>query len=189
VCSSVVDPLPSAVALGFTSRTLASARPRTASRSRTSADGPKIVRIGIAGEQQTWEGMDDGTTDALEGAWITKIAGKLFFNFSGKSFELLFEPLFELPQGTSLSMGTFAVDATKTPAQIDLTLTDGIGKNGDRLRGRASADVVRGIVQRMDDTLKFFAPPPELEGRPTAFPEAAPGLIGQNLYLVLKRAA
>jgi hypothetical protein len=63
------------------------------------------------------------TTDTLDGAWITKISGKLFFfNFSGKTF-------------------------------------------------------------------KFFAPPPELEGRPTAFPEGAPGPIGQNLYLVLRRAA
>lgn len=51
-------------------------------------------------------------TNTLDGAWITKISGKLFFfNFSGKTFELVFE----LPQGTSLSMGTFTVDATKTP--------------------------------------------------------------------------
>jgi len=123
---------------------------------------------------------------AIEGTWITKVSGKLFLlNFSGETFVLVFE----LPQGTSLSMGTFTLDATKAPAQIDLTLTDGIGKNGDRLRGRTNAEIVRGIVDHAGDTLKFFAPPPELEGRPAAFPEDGPGLIGQNLYLVLTRAA
>jgi hypothetical protein len=126
------------------------------------------------------------TTNAIEGTWLTKIAGKLFLlNFSGETFKLVFE----LPQGTTLSMGTFAVDSTKTPPQIDMILTDGIGKNGDRLRGRTSAGVVRGIIEREGDTLKFFAPPPELAGRPTLFPVGAPGLVGQNLYLILGRAA
>ncbi len=126
------------------------------------------------------------TAKTLEGAWITKIDGKLFLmNFSGDNFELVFQ----LPQGTSLSMGTFAVDQAKRPAQIDLTLTDGIGKNGDRLRGRSDAGVVRGIVEHDGDVLRFFGPPPELDGRPSAFPDAAPGFVGQSLYLVLKRAA
>lgn len=123
---------------------------------------------------------------AIEGAWMSRISGKLFLlNFTGETFALLFE----LPQGTSLSVGTFTLDATKNPVQIDLKLTDGIGKNGDRLRGRRSANVVRGIIDHAGDTLKFFAPPPELEGRPAVFPEGAPGLIGQDLYLVLRRAA
>jgi hypothetical protein len=65
--------------------------------------------------------------------------------------------------------------------------TDGIGKNGDRL-GRSSANVVRGIVQHDHDTLEFFAPPPEVEDKPTDFPKAEEGLVGKNLYLVFKRA-
>jgi hypothetical protein len=75
------------------------------------------------------------------------------------------------------------------PARIDLTLTDGIGKAGDRLRGREHAGVVHGIVEQVGDTLRFYAPPPEIDGRPDAFPEAEPGLVGENLYLILKRAA
>jgi hypothetical protein len=126
------------------------------------------------------------TTETLEGVWITKINGKLFLmNLSGDDFELVFE----LPQGTSLSMGKFAVDRAKRPVQIDLTLTDGIGKNGDRLRGRQDAGIVRGIVEHNGDVLRFFAPPPELAGRPAAFPDAEPGFVGQSIYLVLKRAA
>jgi len=126
------------------------------------------------------------STDALDGAWITRIAGKLFFaNFSGEAFSLVFE----LPQGASISMGVFTVDRSRSPAAIDLKLTDGIGKNGDRLRGREHAAVVHGIVQQRGDTLRFYAPPPEIAGRPDAFPEAEPGLVGENLYLILKRAA
>jgi mannose-6-phosphate isomerase-like protein (cupin superfamily) len=55
--------------------------------------------------------------------------------------------------------------------------------------GRQHADVVHGIVDQVGDTLRFYAPPPEIEGRPDAFPEAEPGLVGENLYLILKRAA
>jgi hypothetical protein len=121
---------------------------------------------------------------ALEGTWITKVAGRLFLiNLSKDNFELIFE----LPEGTSMSMGKFALDATKTPWQMDLTLTDGIGKNRDRLRGSTEASVVRAIVQYRDNVLSFFAPPPEIEGRPTEFPVAKEGLVGKNLYLVLKR--
>jgi hypothetical protein len=126
------------------------------------------------------------TAETFEGAWVTKINRKLFLmNFSGDNFELVFQ----LPQGTSLSMGKFAVDQAKRPAQIDLTLTDGIGKNGDRLGGRSDAGIVRGIVEHNGDVLRFFAPPPELAGRPAAFPDAEPGFVGQNIYLVLKRVA
>jgi uncharacterized protein (TIGR03067 family) len=126
------------------------------------------------------------TAESLDGAWVAKIDGKLFLlNFSGDAFELVFQ----LPQGTSLSMGTFTVDQAKRPAQIDLMLTDGIGKNGDRLKGRSAAAVVRGIVEHDGDALRFFAPPPELDGRPAAFPDAEPGFVGPNIYLVLKRAA
>jgi hypothetical protein len=126
------------------------------------------------------------TAESLEGAWVAKIDGKLFLmNFSGDAFELVFQ----LPQGTSLSMGTFRVNQAQRPAQIDLTLTDGIGKNGERLRDRSAADVVRGIVERDGDALRFFAPPPELDGRPEVFPDAEPGFVGPNIYLVLKRAA
>ena len=125
------------------------------------------------------------STDGLEGAWVTRIDGKIFFaRFSGQTFSLLFE----LPQATSISLGTFTVDWTKSPIQIDLTLMDGIGKNGDRLRGRDHGGVVRGIVRQEGDTLHFYAPPPELDGRPDAFPEGVQGFVGENLYLVLKRA-
>jgi hypothetical protein len=105
-------------------------------------------------------------------------------NFSGDDFQLVFQ----LPQGTSLSMGKFTLDRAQA-AQIDLTLTDGVGKNGDRLSGRSDAGVVRGLLEHNGDVLRFFAPPPELEGRPASFPDAKPGFIGQNIYLVLKRAA
>jgi len=124
-------------------------------------------------------------TETVEGTWIRKINGKLFLiNFNEENFELIFE----LSVGTSLSMGQFSIDTTKTPAQLDLTLTDGIGKNGDRLRARSTANVVRAIVQHDHDTLKFFAPPPEEGGRPMEFPDADEGLVGTNLYLILKRA-
>jgi hypothetical protein len=42
--------------------------------------------------------------------------------------------LLELPQGVSMSMGRFRLDTTKTPAEIDLGITDGIGRYGDRFR-------------------------------------------------------
>ena len=47
---------------------------------------------------------------------------------------------------------------------------------------------MRGIVQHDHDTLEFFAPPPEVEDKPTDFPKAEEGLVGKNLYLVFKRA-
>jgi hypothetical protein len=126
------------------------------------------------------------TAETLEGTWVTKINGKLFLmNFSADEFELVFQ----LPQATSMSMGKFVVDQSKQPAQIDLTLTDGIGKTGDRLRGRSEAGVVSGIVECNGDVLRFFGPPPELNDRPTAFPDAEPGFVGPNIYLVLTRAA
>jgi hypothetical protein len=122
----------------------------------------------------------------IEGAWIAKIDGRLFFLNLGNT---VFGLIFELPAGTSLSMGEYDVDLRASPAQLNLRLTDGIGKNGDRLRGRQTANLVEAIVQVDGDTLEFFGPPPELGGRPVAFPSAPPGLVGQHLYLQLKRIA
>jgi hypothetical protein len=126
------------------------------------------------------------TAGTIEGTWISKINGKLFLiNFSGEDFQLVFQ----LPKGTSISTGKFTVNYANRPTHIDFTVTDGIGKDGDRLRARSSANVVRGIIDHEGDVLRFFAPPPELEVRPTAFPAAEPGLVGPNIYVVLKRAA
>ena len=122
----------------------------------------------------------------IEGAWIAKIDGRLFFLNLGAA---VFDLVFELPAGTSLTMGEYDVDLRVSPAQLNLRLSDGIGKNGDRLCGRQTANLVEAIVRVDGDTLEFFGPPPELGGRPDAFPSAPPGFVGQHLYLQLKRVA
>lgn len=124
-------------------------------------------------------------TSQFEGAWITKIGESLFFLNFGKS---RCEGIFELGVGTSIFLGAYEIDPTCQPATLDLKLTDGIGKNGDRLAGRTAANVVEAIVRLDGDTLEFYGPPPEIGGRPAAFPDAPPGLVGHNLYLSLQRA-
>jgi hypothetical protein len=77
-------------------------------------------------------------------------------------------------------MDKFTVDQVKRPAHIDLTVTDRIGKNGNRLRERISASMVRGIIGDEGDVVRFLGPAHELTCRAVAFPDAEPGLVGSN---------
>jgi hypothetical protein len=125
------------------------------------------------------------TQQAMDGTSIRRLGGKLFLtNFGGEDFVFVYE----FPEGTGLTKGQFTIDATTEPAQITLSFTDGIGKNGDRLRDKEGGVVVTGIVRRDRNMLAFFAPPPGKAGWPTVFPNVDEGLVGENLCLVFRPA-
>jgi uncharacterized protein (TIGR03067 family) len=62
--------------------------------------------------------------------------------------------------------GTYALDASKTPKHIDLTITSGSDAEAMKFEGKTS----KGIYELESDQLKWLAPEPGLEDRPTAFP-------------------
>lgn len=120
------------------------------------------------------EGKKD--SEALQGAWTGEKGekGKVDLKFSGNKFTLTFAE-------KATFTGTFKVDASKKPRQIDMTVDDGPHKE---FIGKTA----QGIFVIEGSTLKWAATEPGKEGRPDAFPEKAGELEKGGMYLILKRA-
>ena len=93
-----------------------------------------------------------GTWNAKKGdqAVILKVdAEKFIFELGGNSIE-----------------GTYALDSSKTPKHIDLTITGGTDPGAMKFQGQTS----KAIYELDGDRMKWHAPEPGNQDRPTAFP-------------------
>jgi len=125
-----------------------------------------------------WAVAQNGDKDRekLQGRWVADKSDKDItaeFKFDKNTFTITLEA-----KGNKDSYkGTFKIDPSKKPSEMDLTVTE-----GDKYKGETSL-----AIYRIDgDTLKWCAAEPGKKDRPKDFPEKAGD--GKYLYLVLKRA-
>jgi len=112
---------------------------------------------------------------AIQGAWngkkgdqactLTIDATKFTLELAGKKIE-----------------GTYALDASKTPKHVDLTITSGSDAESMRFEGKTS----KGLYELEGDHLKWLAQEPGIEDRPTAFPMDGEK-IPKTIYLTFDR--
>jgi uncharacterized protein (TIGR03067 family) len=114
------------------------------------------------------EGKDD--LAKLQGNWLVEKDGKKAeFKFAKDTFTLTFD-------GKESYKGTFKIDATKKPRQMDLTV-----KEGPNFQGQTAL----AIYEVDGDSFKWNANRPGADDRPKSFPEKEGQ--GEHLYLVFKR--
>ena len=107
------------------------------------------------------DGKDKGGKNAIQGTWIAaKGDQKMELTFEAKNFSLSFF-------GKKLT-GTYTADPSKTPKQLDMTVTDaGSDEDNQKFKGKTS----KAIYEIEGNKLKWLAPEPGNEERPTAFPK------------------
>ena len=108
------------------------------------------------------DGKDKGgDKKAIQGTWMAvKGDQKMEITFEAKNFNLSFK-------GKKIT-GTYTVDPSKTPKQLDMTVTDaGSDEDNQKFKGKTS----KAIYEIDGDKLKWLAPEPGAEERPTAFPK------------------
>jgi len=129
------------------------------------------IGLGLAGWAIAQNGNKD--LDKLQGRWVTDKEEKDLtaeFTFDKNNFSIVLA-------GKSGFKGTFKIDPSKKPGQMDMTVTE-----GEKYKGETSL-----VIYQFDgDTLKWCANEPGKKDRPKEFPKK-PG-DGKYLYLVLKRA-
>jgi uncharacterized protein (TIGR03067 family) len=122
-----------------------------------------------------WAAAQNGDKDLekLQGRWVTEKSekeGTAEFKFEKNKFTILID-------GKDSYKGTFKIDASKKPKQMDLTVTE-----GEKFKDETSL----ALYQIEGDTLKWCAGEPGKKDRPKEFPEKQGD--SKYLYLVLKRA-
>jgi uncharacterized protein (TIGR03067 family) len=123
------------------------------------------------------DGKDDSAK--LNGTWTTNINAKKYeMKFDKGTFYLGFAT--DDKKGSV--KGTFKVDSSKKPKQIDPTITDVEGFPAEDFKGKTS----HAIYDLDGDTFKWCANKPGDDGHPTEFPDKESE--GKYLYLVFKRA-
>jgi uncharacterized protein (TIGR03067 family) len=106
----------------------------------------------------------------LQGTWVVDKDGtKVNLTFDKNKFTLAFPD--------KSFKGTFKIDASKTPKQMDMMI-----KEGEKYVGKTS----NVIYDLTDDTFKWLAKEPGTDGRATAFP-AKQGEQKGYFYLIFKR--
>jgi len=120
----------------------------------------------------------DAKTDQakLQGTWTSDLNSETHvLKISKETFSFTFEQGGEKKNVT----GTFKVDPTKKPKQMDMKVTGG---TIDKFKDKTAH-----IIYELDgDTLKWCANEPGKEGRAEEFPDKEGG--GKHLYLIFKRA-
>src|SRR5262249_17685760 len=115
--------------------------------------------------------------DKIQGKWVAELEGKKAeFDFTKDKWSLAFSS----GDKKQLFKGTFKLNATKKPKEIDLTITDG---DKPDFNGKTSL----GIYSIDGDVLKWAGSEPGKTERPTEFP-AKVGGDGPHLYLEFKRS-
>jgi uncharacterized protein (TIGR03067 family) len=112
----------------------------------------------------------------LKGAWIADYQGKkIELSFDKEAFTITFS----FGKDKFDFQGTYTVDPSKKPKQMDMKVTK--GPNG--LEGKTAL-----AVYDLDgETLKWYANEPGKDDRPSAFPDKE-GDNGSQIYLQFKRA-
>ena len=112
---------------------------------------------------------------ALQGLWTAKKGEEIFkMTFDGNKFKLEFK-------GESAS-GTYTIDPSKNPNEMDLLIVKGTGDNTQKFEGKTS----KSIYQVDGKKLKWLANEPGKDERPEALPKE--GERAKGLYIVFDRA-
>lgn len=111
---------------------------------------------------------------ALQGSW-TAVKGdeKFKMSFEGNKWKLEFKG--------ETANGTFTIDASKAPNQMDLAVVKGSGDNTMKFEGKTS----KAIFAIEGTKLKWLANEPGRDERPDAFPKD--GDSPKHLYVVFER--
>jgi uncharacterized protein (TIGR03067 family) len=127
------------------------------------------VALATAAVATAGGGKDDQAK--LQGTWTFEKDGKTCeLKFAKNDFTITFDR-------KDAFKGTFKIDASKKPKQMDLTITE-----GEKFKG----ETAQAIYELDGDTLKWCASEPGKAMRPTEFPTKEGD--GPTLFLVFKRA-
>jgi uncharacterized protein (TIGR03067 family) len=121
-----------------------------------------LALVGFSYLGSIGEGKDKAGKKAIQGTWTAaKGDQKMELSFHvDKTFSLSFK-------GKKLT-GTYTVDPSKSPAHLDMTVTDaGSDDETKKYMGKTS----KAIYQIDGNKMKWLAPEPGNEERPTAFPK------------------
>ena len=121
------------------------------------------------------DGKDKKGATALQGSWKASdaVKGDSRITFDGNKFTVEFKD--------EKATGTFTTDASKTPKTIDMLITGGTAKIGEKYKGKTSL----GIYAVEGNKLKWCANEPGADARPTAFPDKDSPT--KMLYIVFDR--
>ncbi len=132
--------------------------------------GLGMLLAGVAAAQDA-EKDAKGDLAKLQGGWVGESGGK--------KVELKFDKdAFTLSRDDKSFKGTFKIDPSKKPREMDLAFVEG---------GRFAGKTGLGIYELDGDTLKWCFNRPGREGRPETFPDQE-GEDGGRLYVIYKRA-
>ncbi len=111
------------------------------------------------------DGKKPADKDAIQGIWTAKKGDK--------SIKLTFAAeKFTLAMGDDISIeGSFKTDPSKTPKHIDMTVEKVGGPDADDNVKKHVGKTSKAIYEFDGDRLKWLAPEPGNDVRPTAFPQ------------------
>jgi uncharacterized protein (TIGR03067 family) len=135
-----------------------------------------VILAGFSYLATTSDAKEKGGKDkkALQGTWKGSAGDKKAqLTIEGDKFTFMF--------GDSTASGTFKIDPSKKPKQIDMTVTKGSDEHTKKYEGKTS----KGLYELDGDKLKWLANEPGKDDRPEAFPKK--GEETKNLYIVFER--
>ncbi len=122
-----------------------------------------VILTGFSYLATAGEGKEKGGKDkkALQGTWKGSVGDKKTqLTIDGDKFTFMF--------GDSTASGTFTVDPSKKPKQIDMAVTKGSDEHTKKYEGKTS----KGLYEFDGGKLKWLANEPGKDDRPKEFPAA-----------------